>query len=80
MRRQHFCFYCETNVLNFARHIKRNHPMDIEVQEILSKKINSKERKKLLAKLRKKLNFLIGESVKPVKQPNLPGTTFLPCS
>lgn len=34
IRHPDFCFYCETDVLNFARHLKRNHPMEIEVNTI----------------------------------------------
>ncbi|CAI3083005.1 unnamed protein product [Diatraea saccharalis] len=35
-RTKDYCFYCETDVLNFARHIARNHTMECEVQKILS--------------------------------------------
>lgn len=39
------CFICEKYVLNFARHIKRNHSMDKEVQKTFTLAVNSKERK-----------------------------------
>lgn len=31
-----FCFYCETDVTNFSRHLFRNHQSEKEVQEILT--------------------------------------------
>lgn len=65
-----FCFYCETNVLNFARHVKRNHFGEIEVTKIFSLPSGNKERKQLLSKLRKKGNFIknAGKCIKPIKK------------
>ncbi|KAK9888988.1 hypothetical protein WA026_004272 [Henosepilachna vigintioctopunctata] len=36
-RKPAFVFFCESEVLNFARHVTRNHSMEVEVQRILSK-------------------------------------------
>ncbi|CAH2016056.1 unnamed protein product [Acanthoscelides obtectus] len=74
-----FCFFCETPVLNFARHITRNHPSEIEVQEILLHPTRSIVRKQLLDRLRKKGNY-INSSVacKPV-QSLRSAKDLLPC-
>lgn len=75
-----FCFFCENLVLNFARHIQRNHLLETEVQKIFSLPAGSKERKNLLTLLRKKGNYLNSNNIcKPIKQPNL-GGNLLPCT
>ncbi|KAL1488739.1 hypothetical protein ABEB36_014538 [Hypothenemus hampei] len=67
-----FCFFCNEFVLNFARHIQRNHSSEIEVQRISSFKLNSKERKLHLSNLRKKGNFLTSRDVpKAVRKPGV---------
>lgn len=58
IRHKDFCFFCENEVQNFARHIFRNHKGEIEIQKILSMKTNSTERKRAIAALRKKGNFI----------------------
>ncbi|CAH0552474.1 unnamed protein product [Brassicogethes aeneus] len=75
-----FCYYCETEVLNFPRHITRNHKSEIDVQKILSLPKLSKERKNLLFALRKKGNYLKSNDnlSKPVKTGN-ENTNYLPC-
>lgn len=35
-KKKDFCFYCESYVLNFARHIQRNHRTELEVRQIFS--------------------------------------------
>ncbi|KAK4885032.1 hypothetical protein RN001_001303, partial [Aquatica leii] len=40
IRAKDFCFYCETKVSNFGRHLKRIHDNELEVQQILSKPVN----------------------------------------
>lgn len=76
------CYFCETDVQNFARHLKRNHTCEPEVQQIFLKGTKTKERRELLALLKKKGNFIKNsiECVKPVKQAILPDRPFLPCS
>ncbi|CAH1102112.1 unnamed protein product [Psylliodes chrysocephalus] len=80
-RKKDMCYFCETDVLNFARHIKRNHFCELEVQQIFSNGKKTKERRELLAVLKKKGNFLKNstECVKPVKQALQLDKTFLPC-
>lgn len=74
-----FCFICEEYVLNFARHIKRNHSMDTEVQKIFTLPANSKDRKGSLTLLRNKGNFLVSkEKTKPVRQPDI-HSEIVPC-
>lgn len=51
------CYFCETEVLNFSRHIARCHSAEIEVQRLLAKPVKSKERKNLITSLRKKGNY-----------------------
>ncbi|CAG9827845.1 unnamed protein product [Diabrotica balteata] len=81
-RKKDMCYYCETDVINFVRHLKRNHSCELEVQRILSKQKKSKERRELLSLLKKKGNFIKNsqECVKPVKQGLQPSQSFLPCS
>ncbi|XP_072400855.1 uncharacterized protein [Diabrotica undecimpunctata] len=70
-------------VLQFSRHIERNHPDEIEVQRILSKPKNSRERKELLANLRKKGNFIINsEGCKRPQKTSvlLNEEDYLPCT
>ncbi|XP_074029613.1 uncharacterized protein isoform X4 [Leptinotarsa decemlineata] len=54
IRQPDFCFFCKTEVKNFARHIQRNHVGETEVQNILALPSNSIERKRAFACLRKK--------------------------
>nr|CAI5867283.1 unnamed protein product [Callosobruchus analis] len=76
-----FCYYCEEPVLNFARHVVRNHSNEADVQRICLLEPGSKERKELLATLRKKGNFLNSNTVKkPMRHPALPGRDLLPCT
>lgn len=75
-----FCYYCESNVLHFPRHILRNHTTEFDVQKILLLPPLSKERKKLLYALRKKGNYLISnETTKPVRK-GAETTKYLPCT
>ncbi|KAJ8932212.1 hypothetical protein NQ314_014832 [Rhamnusium bicolor] len=81
-RKPDHCYYCETEVQNFGRHVKRNHSTEVAVIEILSKPNNSKERRNLLDKLRRQGNFLAsgkGNFFKPVRQPDVPNRSLLPC-
>lgn len=81
VRQRDFCFFCEEHVLNFARHIFRNHQPEIEVQRILALPVKSKERKNLITVLRNKGNHLINnanECIKPVKKSHT--EKFLPCT
>lgn len=80
-RGPNFCIYCKRKVLNFARHIQRNHSSEEEVAKIISLPPGSKERTELLTILRKRGNFLSNsyECVKPVKKANLPNTKHVPC-
>lgn len=52
-----FCYYCESYVLHFPRHISINHKAELEVQKILALPALSKQRKKLLYSLRKKVTI-----------------------
>ncbi|KAK4879533.1 hypothetical protein RN001_007679 [Aquatica leii] len=76
-----FCYYCEAEVLNFARHLLRNHSNEIEVQKILSLKTNDLIRKRLIGALRKRGNHLknINVCVKPVKKSHVPGRDASEC-
>lgn len=53
-RKRDYCYVCETEILNFARHVMRNHSTELAVAEILAKPIKSKERRELLDTLRRK--------------------------
>uniref|UniRef100_A0A6P7H359 Uncharacterized protein LOC114346404 isoform X2 n=1 Tax=Diabrotica virgifera virgifera TaxID=50390 RepID=A0A6P7H359_DIAVI len=81
-RKPDHCYFCETEVLNFSRHIIRIHPTEIEVAEIMAKPIKSKERKQLFNALRRKGNFLAkgGSCFKPVREGYVPGRKKRVCN
>ncbi|CAH0560491.1 unnamed protein product [Brassicogethes aeneus] len=75
-----FCYYCETMVLNFSRHIQRNHSLEIEVSKILTYPPKDKQRLKLLNDLRKKGNYINCSKVcKPVQSLRVVGNKTVPC-
>lgn len=74
-----FCFYCETLVLNFARHIVRMHSIEIEVQKIVTLPKGSKERKHLLTLLRKKGNYLVSSIHPKAMKKSVFNECLLPC-
>lgn len=78
-KKSNFCFYCETSVLNFSRHIVRNHPSETDVQKIILQPSGSKERKRLLDLLRKKGNFLNSNIVRKPVQRLRTEKDLLPC-
>jgi integrase len=83
IRNKDFCFYCETMVSTFARHVLRNHSMEFEVQQVMSCPLKSNRRKSLLTVLRKKGNFLASKigiirRVRSTKNDN--DKSPLPCS
>lgn len=82
VRKKDLCYFCETDVLNFARHITRNHPCEPEVRQILAYQPQSKKRRELLAQLKKKGNFIKNSEKceKPVRKAALSDQNFLPCS
>ncbi|KAK4881867.1 hypothetical protein RN001_005186 [Aquatica leii] len=81
IRKPDYCYFCETEVFNFARHITRNHSSETTVLEIMSKPIKSKDRRYLLDNLRRKGNFLASSSkcFKPVRKTYVMGRSVLPC-
>ena len=83
-RQKNFCIYCETAVTNFSRHIIRNHKLEIDVQQILSKPKLSNDRKQLLTLLRNIGNFLenVNRCTKPMKMLSGPidSDKYLPSS
>nr|CAI5827108.1 unnamed protein product [Callosobruchus analis] len=78
-RKPDYCYFCETPVLNFGRHIVRNHSIEIDVTEILAKPVNSKERRHLFDILRRKGNFLADNGTLPVREGYVPEREKLPC-
>lgn len=81
-RKPDYCYFCETEVFCFARHVIRNHTLETEVQKIISLPPKSKERRKLLDFLRKRGNYLINSSrlFKPVRASENPNRNILPCT
>ncbi|CAH2100592.1 unnamed protein product [Euphydryas editha] len=57
-RKKNFCIYCETHVLNFSRHIIRNHYLEVDVKKIIALPKKSQTRRNLLTQLKKKGNFV----------------------
>nr|CAH7718936.1 unnamed protein product [Callosobruchus chinensis] len=78
-----FCYFCDDDVQNFARHILRNHCSEPEVQKIMSLPPKSLERKRLIACLRKKGNYVKNCSTffKPVHKSYRNDTeeNYIPC-
>lgn len=56
-KRKHNCFYCCLEVGNFSRHLERNHSDEFEVQKFMALDKNSKDRKKIIDKLRREGDF-----------------------
>lgn len=67
--------------MNFARHIKRNHPLEVEVIQFFSKNVKSGERRHLIDLLRKKGNYLKNatECFKPVRNSYIQNRYALSC-
>lgn len=74
-----YCFFCETHVINFARHITRNHNSETEVQRIMSLPPGNKERQKLLADLRKRGNYLFSTIEEKAVKHSKVHIQVLPC-
>ncbi|CAH1159979.1 unnamed protein product [Phaedon cochleariae] len=76
---KNFCLYCCEPVLNFCRHLIRNHKYESQVLKICSYSKGSKERKELLTVLRKEGNFINkNQQKKPMKRP-VTNENILPC-
>ncbi|XP_050516234.1 uncharacterized protein LOC126891100 [Diabrotica virgifera virgifera] len=78
---KNFCYYCKTDVTNFARHVTVHHSAELDVIQLNSKPVNSLERKRLLAKLRNKGIYLKHEDDGPrkVRRSTVLGRSSLPC-
>lgn len=66
-KRKHCCVYCDLLVNNFARHLKRQHSDEIEVQKFLSMEMNNPKRKQFIDKIRKEGDFCSGKLI-PVQE------------
>ncbi|KAL4720667.1 hypothetical protein ACJJTC_019396 [Scirpophaga incertulas] len=73
IRDRDFCFFCENLVLNFARHLLRQHMYEPEVQRIVSYPKNSIKRKSKITELRKKGNYIQNavNVTKPMRKQNI---------
>ncbi|KAJ8940694.1 hypothetical protein NQ314_010632, partial [Rhamnusium bicolor] len=71
----------ESDVLNFARHVINNHSTELDIIKLSSMSAKSLQRRRLLAQLRNKGNFLKTANNCPrrVRQSQIPGTPVLPC-
>ncbi|XP_074040066.1 uncharacterized protein [Leptinotarsa decemlineata] len=67
-KKKNFCMFCESYVLNFARHLVRSHSYETDVQKIISLSPKNKNRKILLEAIRKKGNFLNSSNIKKTCQ------------
>lgn len=79
-RQRDFCFFCETLVQSFARHLIRNHFLETEVQNIISLPPKSQKRKELLTSIRKKGNFLNSNNNQKAVKTGPLKNNLLPCS
>ncbi|KAK9873670.1 hypothetical protein WA026_023533 [Henosepilachna vigintioctopunctata] len=80
LRQKDFCFFCESLVQCFARHVIRNHTTEIEVQRIISYPPKNPKRMKLIADLRKKGNFVNSGTVQKAVKKGVVQKGLLPCS
>lgn len=75
--------FCDIPVLNFARHLKRQHFEEIEVQAYLNLNKNDPKRKHLVNKMRKEGDFCTGDII-PVQSEKVTssgaGCNLLPCT
>ncbi|KAG5896075.1 hypothetical protein JTB14_006864 [Gonioctena quinquepunctata] len=82
-REKDLCFYCDSEVLNFARHLLRNHSSEIEVQKIASLPSNDLRRKRLITEIRKRGNHIknIDKCIKPMKKSYVMNadSKYIPC-
>lgn len=78
VRKPDYCYFCETEVFCFGRHIIRNHASECEVQKILSFPPKDKERKKLIKLIRNRGNYSNG-IFKPVRSSSNVERNVLPC-
>ncbi|CAH2014342.1 unnamed protein product [Acanthoscelides obtectus] len=75
-----YCYFCESYVIHFPRHLFRNHASEMEVQRVQALPPRSKDRYNLLLDLRNKGNYLnSNEFAKPVRQGKL-DSNYLPCT
>ncbi|XP_046629076.1 uncharacterized protein LOC124309456 [Neodiprion virginianus] len=56
--KQNFCFYCHTKHLKIARHLENKHRDEPDVKKFVDLPKNSTERRKIIAVIRKRGNFL----------------------
>ena len=71
--KRHACVYCQKLVLKVARHMTRNHTNEVEVNQILSMPVGSKERRSAWGKLLKEGDFAHNfEAVKDKKGTVIP--------
>ncbi|XP_074034196.1 uncharacterized protein isoform X2 [Leptinotarsa decemlineata] len=80
-RKPDYCYFCEQEIQNYARHILRNHSLEIEVQKIMALTPKSRERRLLIDNLRKQGNYLknVNGYYKPVRSPQINKDNLLPC-
>lgn len=69
VRNKNFCVYCNSEVLDFSRHIFRNHSTEIEVKKIVAMP-KGIDKNRCITSLRKKGNFVNASAgkIKPVKR------------
>ncbi|XP_014298069.1 uncharacterized protein LOC103571171 [Microplitis demolitor] len=75
--KKHFCFYCKKFHTQIARHLEMKHALEEDVQEFMSYKKGSSERKRAISVIRKKGDFELlvkknlnkGKIVVPVRRP-----------
>jgi len=77
------CVFCDEDVTNFSRHLFRKHEKEPEVQDILKLEKSCKERHIRIGLLRKKGDFTVMMTTRPVKRPrssqNTNTSAWKPC-
>ncbi len=79
MRRKHRCTFCDLDVGDFARHLQRNHPDEIAVQEAFKFAKKTQDRKRAIDKLRKEGDFCSSSIVPVLKVKGTDANGYLPC-
>lgn len=79
LKRKHYCLYCNQDVANFSRHLQRNHSEEAEVQKFMSLEKKSRQRKKILDKLRRQGDFSTSKVVPVKNMKNISSNNYICC-
>ncbi|GLV33464.1 hypothetical protein CBL_20201, partial [Carabus blaptoides fortunei] len=79
IKRKHNCYYCSQEVGNFSRHLERKHSDEIEVEKFMVLKRNSKNRKKIIDRLRREGDFCTTNIVPVMNKTGISPNNYICC-